>query len=137
MLCQGCRGDSRMAKVDRLKYYRFLRKRVEQYEKLFAEFIKRVINDLRDKATLILFGSRAREDHKESSDFDLMVIIERGEMEKISLEEKLYRMKPRQVPIDILVIYDDELNNDVIKKMLTTGKKIIYDGLGLFKKKIS
>ncbi|MHA1590509.1 MAG: nucleotidyltransferase domain-containing protein [Candidatus Njordarchaeales archaeon] len=126
-----------MAKVDRLKYYRFLRKRVEQYEKLFAEFIKRVINDLRDKATLILFGSRAREDHKESSDFDLMVIIERGEMEKISLEEKLYRMKPRQVPIDILVIYDDELNNDVIKKMLTTGKKIIYDGLGLFKKKIS
>ncbi|MHA1610346.1 MAG: nucleotidyltransferase domain-containing protein [Candidatus Njordarchaeales archaeon] len=71
-----------MAKVDRLKYYRFLRKRVEQYEKLFAEFIKRVINDLRDKATLILFGSRAREDHKESSDFDLMVIIERGEMEK-------------------------------------------------------
>ncbi|MHA1610345.1 MAG: hypothetical protein ACTSUJ_10170 [Candidatus Njordarchaeales archaeon] len=46
-------------------------------------------------------------------------------------------MKPRQVLIDILVIYDDELNNDVIKKMLTTGKKIIYDGLGLFKKKIS
>jgi hypothetical protein len=41
-----------------------------------AEAVRRLVEDLHPRA-IILFGSRARGNHRESSDYDLLVISER------------------------------------------------------------
>jgi predicted nucleotidyltransferase len=45
-------------------------------DKEFLGKIKNVVLQYDDKARVILFGSRARGDHKEDSDWDLLVLTE-------------------------------------------------------------
>ena len=43
-------------------------------EELALEVIKKSVNELLPESTILLFGSRARRDHSNESDFDLMII---------------------------------------------------------------
>ena len=95
----------------------------------FEEFVKKVIDHYNGRVTIVLFGSRARGDYWESSDYDVMVFLEKVE-DQISEAVKLYSMK-RGFSADILVLSADKVKDPIIMKMLE-HKKVIYDGLNLF-----
>ncbi|QIW23611.1 nucleotidyltransferase domain-containing protein [Sulfolobus sp. S-194] len=95
----------------------------------FDEFIKRVIEYYNGKVSIVLFGSRARGDYWESSDYDIVVFLE-SVRDPIDEAVKLYSMK-KGFPADIVVLNIDKLKDPIIMKMLE-HKKVIYDGLKLF-----
>jgi predicted nucleotidyltransferase len=97
----------------------------------FEEFINKIINYYHGKVSIVLFGSRARGDFWPSSDYDIIVILEKVD-DEIEEASKLYSMK-RGFSADIIVITPDKLNNKIIETMLKY-KKVLYDGLGVFKK---
>jgi predicted nucleotidyltransferase len=97
----------------------------------FEEFINKIISYYNGKVSIVLFGSRARGDFWPSSDYDIIVILEKVD-DEIEEASKLYSMK-RGFLADIIVITPDKLNNKIIETMLKY-KKVLYDGLGVFKK---
>jgi predicted nucleotidyltransferase len=97
----------------------------------FEEFINKIINYYHGKVSIALFGSRARGDFWPSSDYDIIVILEKVD-DEIEEASKLYSMK-RGFSADIIVITPDKLNNKIIETMLKY-KKVLYDGLEVFKK---
>jgi len=96
----------------------------------FEEFINKIISYYHGKVSIVLFGSRARGDFWPSSDYDIIVILEKVD-DEIEEASKLYSMK-RGFSADIIVITPDKLNNKIIETMLKY-KKVLYDGLGVFK----
>jgi predicted nucleotidyltransferase len=96
----------------------------------FEEFINKIINYYHGKVSIVLFGSRVRGDFWPSSDYDIIVILEKVD-DEIEEASKLYSMK-RGFSADIIVITPDKLNNKIIETMLKY-KKVLYDGLEVFK----
>lgn len=73
--------------------------------------IKNAVHKVEPKATIILYGSRARGDNKPDSDWDILILFDKT---KIPLKEK----------DDILMnIYDIELETDNIISPLISYKK--------------
>jgi hypothetical protein len=91
--------------------------------------VERVVRHYNGRVSVVLFGSRARGDHWPSSDYDVLVVLERvdDEAEEAS---KLYSMK-RGFSADIIVVTPDKLQLGDVKEMLK-HRKVLYDGLGLF-----
>jgi len=116
-----------VAKFNSLKYYRFLRERVKRFEREFDDFIRVLINRFGEDVSIVLFGSRGRNDNRESSDFDMIVVV-KNNIDRLDFAEKLYAFKPKGIPIDIPVIHIKELNESTIKKMISGGI-VIHDGL--------
>ncbi len=83
------------------------------------------------KSTILLFGSRARGDSLPYSDYDIAVILEHVD-DKVKVVERLRRLKPKGLSLDLIVVSIDELNDPIIKEMLRDSK-VLYDGLGLSK----
>jgi len=108
------------------EFMRRLMEFVNSYEKLFNEFVSRLVREY-PNVTVILFGSRARGDNEPSSDFDVAVIMSCGNRLKAASE--LYRLAP-PIPIDIVVLYPEDLNDPVVNAMLKGGK-LLHDGLNL------
>ncbi len=99
-------------------------------EKLLQCFVKRIISEYSETA-ILLFGSRAISTHMPYSDYDIAVIFEKVD-DKISLIEKIRKLKPRGLSLDLIVFEKDELSDPLIAKMLEKAK-ILYDKLGINK----
>ena len=106
---------------------RLAKKRVET-EKLLSEYVKRISREL-PKSTIVLFGSRARGNHLPYSDYDIAVVLEHVD-DKIGVIEKLRRLKPRGISVDLVVFSLEELEDPIVREMLREGK-VLYDGLGV------
>ncbi|MDT7901833.1 MAG: nucleotidyltransferase domain-containing protein [Acidianus sp.] len=99
-------------------------------EKVVENFVEKVKEKYEGKVTIVLFGSRARGDYWPSSDYDLMIFLERVE-DKTKEAYEIYKLK-RGFSADIIVLSKDELKDKIVEKMLE-DKIVIYDGLGLFR----
>jgi len=77
----------------------------------------------------VLFGSRARGAHLPYSDYDIAVILRRVD-NKFSTIEELRRLKPRGLPLDLLVIRVNELSDPLILGMFKKSR-VLYDGLNI------
>ncbi len=98
------------------------------YEKLFQEFIGRLIAEFRGEISIILFGSRGRGDNRESSDYDLLIVLrEKGNEQYL----RILKLKPLSVPMDIIIVSPNELENPVLSRMLKNSR-LLYDGLNCF-----
>ena len=106
--------------------------KVKSYKRLFKDYTRTLVRLFNGEVTLVLFGSRAEGVHRESSDFDLAVILPLV-TDPLELTCKLYQLRPRGLPIDLLVLDVSELEDPIVKKMLTKSI-VIYDGLKLFEK---
>jgi len=108
---------------------RFLRsraKKIKEGEKLLSEYVER-ISKRYPESTIVLFGSRARGNHLPYSDYDVAVIL-REVRNKLLVIEELRKLKPRGLPLDLLVIQVTELSDPLIVRMFKECK-VLYDGL--------
>ena len=100
----------------------------------FERFVERVVRHYNGRVSVVLFGSRARGDSWPSSDYDVLVVLEKVE-DEAEEASKLYSMK-RGFSADIIVVTPDKLQLGDVKDMLK-HRKVLYDGLGLFEKEAS
>jgi len=106
----------------------YRRKCILNYEKLFWKFIDRLIAEFEGEVSIVLFGSRGRGNNRESSDYDLLVVLRERVNENYL---RVLRLKPLTVPMDIIIVGLSELSNPVLRKMLEQSK-VLYDGLNCF-----
>ena len=80
-------------------------------------------------STILLFGSRARGDFVPYSDYDIAVIL-RSVNDKLKVIERLRRLKPEGIDLDLIVLSVDDLRDPLIRSMLS-DRKILHNGLSL------
>jgi len=110
---------------------RFLKARAERIKaenNLLREYVNRIVSRYPSSAVL-LFGSRARGNHLPYSDYDLAVVLS-GLEDKILVIEELRRLKPRGLPLDLIVVDTEELKDPLIKNMFKRAK-ILYNKLSV------
>jgi len=102
--------------------------RIKAENSLLKEYVSRIVSRYPSSAVL-LFGSRARGDHLPYSDYDLAVVLS-GLEDKILIIEELRRLKPRGLPLDLIVVDTEELKDPLVKNMFK-GAKVLYNKLGV------
>ena len=118
----------------KLEIFEYRRKTVLKYQELFQKFVERIIKEYKGKVSILLFGSRARGDNRMSSDFDVLIILERGDLMNHYL--RILKLKPLELPVDLVIIYPSDLKKPIIRKMIQESK-IIYDGLKILNQNFS
>ena len=107
---------------------RRLREDLETLDEAFSQLVERL--KLREpRSTIILIGSRARGTPKPCSDYDVILILD--EADPLRVAEEAYKLKPRQLPLDLLVIERSELGDPLRMRMLEEGCIVLHDGLGI------
>jgi len=97
-------------------------------DKLLKQFVEELASRYGEVA-VVLFGSRARGLALPYSDYDVAVIL-RSTDSKVELVEEMYKLKPPELPADIVVLELDELDDPIIEKMLS-GCVVLHDSLGI------
>ncbi|MEM4430431.1 MAG: nucleotidyltransferase domain-containing protein [Thermofilaceae archaeon] len=110
------------------EYLRWRAELLKRQNELLDEFVKNVAERL-GRCAVLLFGSRARGNHIPYSDFDIAIVVEEA-VDKLSLIEELRALKPRGLPLDLIIFEREDLKSPVVKKMLE-GAIIVYDSLQL------
>ena len=93
-----------------------------------------IIVKVADPDRIILFGSRARGDNKEDSDYDICV-IKRDVEHRRKLAQKLYRsLYGVRIPIDIIVETPEDFDNlkddpFLIYKQISKDGVLVYEKL--------
>lgn len=107
------------------KLLRSLAKKKAKSEELLREYVHRLASAY-PHAMVVLFGSRARGDHLPYSDYDIALVLPDEECQD-RLEETLRarRLKPRGISVDLVIICDSELEDPLIKQMLSSSK-VLY-----------
>ena len=95
---------------------------------LLQEYIRRLVREM-PMSTILLFGSRARGDFVPYSDYDIAVIL-RSVNDKLKVIERLRRLKPEGIDLDLIVLSVDDLRDPLIRSMLS-DRKILHNGLSL------
>ena len=97
-------------------------------DKLLKQFVEELASRYGEVA-VVLFGSRARGSALPYSDYDVAVIL-RSTDSKIELVEEMYKLKPPELPADIVVLELDELDDPIVEKMLSECV-VLHDSLGI------
>ncbi len=118
-----------MVERESLNFFKILRKNVKKYDNSFRNFIEKIIKKFGDNVTIVLFGSRATGRAKESSDYDVALIV-RDDIDRMDFLEEVSKLREDPIPIDIIVIKISELDLNIVKKMFYNSK-IIWNGLGV------
>ncbi len=119
---------------DSLRKYLESRKRVlRERPKLFREFIEKLIETLGSRASIIVFGGRARVglDSDEPRDYDLLIVVNDDE-DPERIEELVHELRPRGLPMDVIVVRRSMLSNAVVKQMLR-DRTVVHDPLEIGK----
>ncbi|AEM38633.1 DNA polymerase beta domain protein region [Pyrolobus fumarii 1A] len=113
------------------KYLRARKEALEKRPRMFREFMERLTKKLEGKATIIVFGGRARVgvENREPRDYDVMIVVS-DELEIEDVEEEVYRLKPKRLPADIIIVTKQMLEDNIVKQMLKDSI-IVYDSLGI------
>ena len=96
--------------------------------KLLKRFVEELVSKYREVA-VVLFGSRARGSALPYSDYDIAVIF-KSVSNKIELAEEIYKLKPPELPADIVVLELSELRDPIVRKMLSECI-VLYDALSI------
>jgi len=97
-------------------------------DKLLESFVEKLASRYGEVA-VVLFGSRARGSALPYSDYDVAVIL-RSIGSRIELVEEIYRLKPPELPADIVALELGELDDPIVEKMLS-GCVVLHDSLGI------
>jgi len=115
------------------KVFVILKEKMINNKKETYGIIKNLANELFPDSRILLFGSRARLDYSDSSDYDFLIItkdtidIHKKRFYKSLLRKKLAKHK---IPADILIQSESELQ---VKKRITGHiiREIINEGISI------
>lgn len=115
------------------KVFVILKEKMINNKKETYGIIKNFANELFPDCRILLFGSRARPDYSDSSDYDFLIItketidIHKKRFYKSLLRKKLAKHK---IPADILIQSESELQ---VKKRITGHiiREIINEGISI------
>ena len=96
------------------------------------ELLERFVEELASRygeVAVVLFGSRARGSALPYSDYDVAVVL-RSADDKVELVEEVYKLKPPELPADIVVLELEELSDPIVERMLS-GCVVLHDSLGV------
>lgn len=108
------------------RYYRELRKYVNEWEQSFREFIEEVCKSGVVKS-MLLVGSRARGDHRYSSDFDVVAVIGDND-DPLEITAMLRSLVRGRFPLDLIAIHETELEDPAYREMLRTSIDLCSEG---------
>ncbi|EDM23482.1 nucleotidyltransferase domain-containing protein [Caminibacter mediatlanticus TB-2] len=84
--------------------------------------IEKIANELKKYTSEIyLFGSRARGDNLKNSDIDIAINVNLSFREKRKLKDKIEKLAGIY---SVDLVFLDEINNDLKRKILKEGKKL-------------
>ncbi len=106
---------------------------VIQDQKEAYKIIKDSVNELLPDSSILLFGSRARHDNAQESDFDLMIITsDNHEPKELRYYKALIRKKlaQKRIPADIIIQSKAEVE---LKKKITGHivRQVLREGIKL------
>ncbi len=92
--------------------------------------IRDSVNELLPECSILLFGSRARRDYSDDSDFDLMIVTEiKHETKELRLLKAMIRRKlaRKRIPADIIIQSKSEveinkkITGHIVREVLKEG----------------
>ena len=113
------------------RYLEARRRTLAERPRLIREFLEKLASTLAGRASIIVFGGRAIAglDSNEPRDLDLLIVV-RDDDDPASVEELAYRLKPRELPADIIVARLSELQCGIARLMLRSAV-LVSDPLGV------
>ncbi len=113
------------------RYLEARRRSLLNRPKLFREYISRLVRLLGGRASIIVFGGRslAGIDSPEPRDYDILVVVpDDADVQRV--EDEAYSVRPRGLPVDIVVVRVSDLSDPVVRQMLENSI-IVHDPLGV------
>jgi predicted nucleotidyltransferase len=101
-------------------------------ERLLAE-CKAVIREVAPEAELILYGSRARGDAQEDSDYDLLVLVERGgdmDLER-AIVDRLVPLEVRTGKVLTVLVYGRSQWDSALYRAMPFHKNVTREGVAI------
>ncbi len=96
-------------------------RKIAEREKAFREFVERLCaSGLTSEVYLV--GSRARGDSTPSSDYDIVIVVDQGDL--LDVAEKVALLKKEPVPVDVVVLRRGDLEDPLYREMLMHKKKL-------------
>ncbi len=107
------------------------RRSLAERPRLFASYLEALRNSLGDAASIILFGGRAAVGpwRDEPRDYDLAIVVP-DDVDPEEVEELARRLRPRGLPVDIIVLRLSQLRDPLIRQMLSR-RLVLHDPLGV------
>jgi len=96
--------------------------RVMEMDKEFKVFIDNLCRSGLGKE-VYLVGSRARGDNKPYSDYDIVVVIDNNQ-DHIDVAEKIQLLKKSKLPIDVIVIKENDVEDSIYNEMMKYRKSL-------------
>ncbi len=113
------------------RYLEARRRSLKARPRLFNQFIEKLRETLGDQASIILFGGRATVgvDSDEPRDYDILVIVD-NDRNVEQVEETVYKLKPKRLPVDVIIATKNQLKNPITSQMLK-NRKTLHDPLDI------
>ena len=107
------------------------RRSIVERPRIFQEYISALKKRLGDRASILVLGGRARVgiDAIEPRDYDVLIVARSGE-DIEHLENLVHALRPRGLPVDIIVVKLDDLARPLVRKMLEHSL-VLHDPLGV------
>ena len=115
------------------KYLKGRVKTLRDRPKLIKSILDSIVDTFGNHVTIIVFGGRGCAEKLYSSeprDLDLLVITD---LDEHSLTEKIIKIKPRTLPLDLIVVNVKSFNRrDPLTEKMLSKSIVVYDGLKIF-----
>jgi predicted nucleotidyltransferase len=106
----------------RARFYELMRDRVSRVEEDFRVFVEELCRSGLAKE-VYLVGSRARGDSMPYSDYDIVLIVG-SEVDPLHVVEKVRLTRRARVPLDVVVLREDELGDPLYGEMLKYKRRL-------------
>ena len=99
---------------------------------VLAEIVQRLVRDFSPKR-VFLFGSRARGDDTESSDYDILLVVSASDIPGYRLAQKAYRYTLQGIPAPVDVVIITEAVFQAKKAVIgTLSETAVHEGKELY-----
>jgi predicted nucleotidyltransferase len=109
-----------------------INKAILDQDPVLAEIVERLVRDFRPKR-VFLFGSRARGDAGESSDYDILLVLSTSDVPGYRLAQKAHRYTLQGIPapVDVVIITEKVFQ---AKKVVigTLSETAVHEGKELY-----
>ncbi len=106
----------------RARFYRLMMDRVSKMEEDFRVFVEELCRSGLARE-VYLVGSRARGDSMPYSDYDIVLVVG-SDVDPLDVVEKVRLTRRARVPLDVVVLREDELGDPLYGEMLKYKRRL-------------